>query len=182
MAAFATLTPIAPKPIIPNFLPSSSGPTNWLFPFSITFPTFSSPFKVLTQSIPSTTLRDDNNKPHNTNSLTAFAFAPGVLNTTIPSSLHLSKGILLTPAPARAIALRFGFIVYSCIDAERTNTPSSSSASSTTWYWSFNKSSPILEILFNCFILYIVISYLFSSSNFFINSNNVWTPSRGIAL
>jgi hypothetical protein len=38
--------------------------------------------------------------------LTAFAFAPGVLNTGIPSSEHSSTGILFTPAPALAIALR----------------------------------------------------------------------------
>ena len=42
--------------------------------------------------------------PPSTSSFTALALAPGVLNTTMPASLHLSTGILLTPAPARAIA------------------------------------------------------------------------------
>ena len=41
-----------------------------------------------------------------TNSLTAFAFAPGVLNTTTPSSVKRSTGILLTPAPARETPIK----------------------------------------------------------------------------
>ena len=45
-------------------------------------------------------------RPARTNSFTAFAFAPGVLNTTIPFSVHESTGILFTPAPALDIALR----------------------------------------------------------------------------
>lgn len=39
-------------------------------------------------------------------SFTALAFAPGVLNTTIPFSVHRSTGILFTPAPALAIAFK----------------------------------------------------------------------------
>ncbi len=35
-----------------------------------------------------------------TNSLTAFAFAPGVLNTTTPRFAYSSQGILFVPAPA----------------------------------------------------------------------------------
>src|SRR5699024_9677464 len=37
-------------------------------------------------------------------SLTAFAFEPGVLKTAVPCEVAFSKGILFTPAPARAIA------------------------------------------------------------------------------
>ena len=99
----ATFTPIAPKPITPSFLPSISGPTNWLFPFSTAFPK-SSAGNVLTHSIPGITCLELKIKAHNTNSLTAFALAPGVLNTQIPFSVHASIGILLTPAPALAIA------------------------------------------------------------------------------
>ena len=40
-----------------------------------------------------------------TNSFTAFALAPGVLNTGIPRSLQSASGMLLTPAPARAMAV-----------------------------------------------------------------------------
>ena len=43
---------------------------------------------------------------HRTSSFTAFALAPGVLNTTTPASAHLSSGMLFTPAPARATASR----------------------------------------------------------------------------
>ena len=41
-----------------------------------------------------------------TSSATALALAPGVLKTTMPCSLHRSRGMLLTPAPARAVASR----------------------------------------------------------------------------
>ena len=99
----------------PNFLPSISGPTKFDFPFSAVFPTFSSSFKVLTHSILSTILRLDKNKAHKTSSFTAFAFAPGVLK--IPFSEHFSTGMLLTPAPALAIALTFFVNSYSCKDA-----------------------------------------------------------------
>ncbi|MBQ7266938.1 MAG: hypothetical protein IJR11_01075, partial [Synergistaceae bacterium] len=48
---------------------------------------------------------DATSNPARTSSLTLLAFAPGVLKTTIPCSEHFSIGILLTPAPALAIAL-----------------------------------------------------------------------------
>ena len=41
-----------------------------------------------------------------TSSFTALALAPGVLNTTIPFSEQRSMGMLLVPAPARAMARR----------------------------------------------------------------------------
>ena len=49
-----------------------------------------------------------------TASLTAFALAPGVLKTTIPAAVASSIGILLVPAPARAIALRLSGNVVPC--------------------------------------------------------------------
>ena len=61
-----------------------------------------------------------------TSSFTEFALAPGVLNTTIPSSEHLSTGILLTPAPALAIATKSPENSVSCKEAERTKSASAS--------------------------------------------------------
>mgnify|MGYP000358962695 CR=1 FL=1 len=52
-----------------------------------------------------------------TSSFTAFALAPGVLNTTTPLSLIFSSGILLTPAPALPTAFKLSPISISCIFA-----------------------------------------------------------------
>ena len=52
---------------------------------------------------PSMTPRDAKNKPHNANSLTAFAFAPGVLNTGTPNSDMSGTLQLFVPAPHLAI-------------------------------------------------------------------------------
>ena len=70
-------------------------------------------------------------KPHITNSLTPFAFAPGVLNTTTPFSAHLSRGILFTPAPALATANKLAGKSKSCIAALLTSATSASLKSST---------------------------------------------------
>jgi len=50
--------------------------------------------------------REESNIPHITSSFTAFAFAPGVLKTTIPFLVASSIGILFVPAPARAMHKR----------------------------------------------------------------------------
>ena len=132
-AAFATRIPIAPRPTTPRVLPAISGPTKEDFPFSTSLPTSSPfPFNVPAHSMPGTILREVNNKAAITSSFTAFALAPGVLNTTIPSCTHLSTGILLVPAPARAIASRFLLNSISCIAAERTRIASGFSTSSPT--------------------------------------------------
>ena len=52
---------------------------------------------------PSMTPRDAKNKPHNANSFTAFAFAPGVLNTGTPRSVISGTLQLFVPAPHRAM-------------------------------------------------------------------------------
>ena len=52
-------------------------------------------------------------------SLTALAFAPGVLKTAIFFLVHYSKGILLTPVPALKIAFRFSFNLNLCKSNER---------------------------------------------------------------
>ena len=46
---------------------------------------------------------EDKSIPQTTSSLTAFALAPGVLNTTIPLSVASFTGILFVPAPALPI-------------------------------------------------------------------------------
>ena len=56
------------------------------------------------------TFREESISPARTNSFTAFAFAPGVLKTTIPFSVHKSIGILFTPTPALDIAFKESFI------------------------------------------------------------------------
>ncbi len=84
-----------------------------------------------TQLIPPTMSREANIRPAITNSFTPLALAPGVLNTTIPSSAHFSRGILLTPAPALAIALRLFPNSISCITALLTKITSASSTFST---------------------------------------------------
>ena len=125
-----------------------------------------------------------------TSSLTPFAFAPGVLNTTIPFSAHLSSGMLLTPAPARATARRLSDSSRSCMDALLTRTASASAKLSVTSYVSGKSSIPHLAIGFKQLIFTdmsfspfsITIYYLFSASNFFMNSTSFSTPSIGIAL
>ena len=52
---------------------------------------------------PSMTPRDAKNRPHSANSFTAFAFAPGVLNTGTPSSVISGTLQLFVPAPHRAM-------------------------------------------------------------------------------
>lgn len=90
-----------------------------------TMPSSSYPF---TQLIPPTISLAASSIPAITSSFTPFAFAPGVLNTTIPSSAQRSSGILFTPAPARAIAFKFSPNSISCILALRTRITSASAA------------------------------------------------------
>ncbi len=55
-----------------------------------------------------------------TSSLTAFAFAPGVLKTGTPSLLSFATGMLFVPAPARPTASSESGSVMSCILNERS--------------------------------------------------------------
>ena len=183
-AALATRWPMAPKPITPKVFPWISGPTNWDFPFSTSFPTSSpSLIRDLAQLMPSTIFLEEISIPASTSSLTALAFAPGVLNTTIPVSLHLSTGMLFTPAPARAMARRLAGNGISFILKLRTSIASGFDISDAISYLSREKSpKPAGEILFNVWILYVMINQLFAFSNFSINSTNFTTPSRGMAL
>ena len=127
IAAFATIAPIAPKPITPRVLPLISGPTNWLLPFSASSG-ISSPLS---------------------SSFTAFAFAPGVLKTTTPFSVIAGIGILFVPAPARATALTVAGNSIECMSAERRRIASGLLISEATSYSSRgNFSNPATEILF----------------------------------
>ena len=126
--------------------------------------------------------RDASKSPATTSSFTPLAFAPGVLNATIPFFAYSSNGILLTPAPALATARRLSGTSSSCMDALLTKTASAASKSSMTLKSSVNKSSPLSAIGFKHFTVYMAPPYLFSSSNFFMNATNFSTPSFGIAL
>ena len=73
--------------------------------------------------------RAERSSPAITISLTALALAPGVLKTTIPRWVQASRGMLLTPAPARAMALTVAGSSISSILAERTMMASGSAIS-----------------------------------------------------
>ena len=76
-------------------------------PFSTSLDRFSSFFTVFTHSTASIIFLPPRNSSHSTSSFTALAFAPGVLNTTIPFSAYAATGMLFVPAPALATASRF---------------------------------------------------------------------------
>jgi len=86
------------------------------------------PESVLHHSTASTTRREASSIPVSAISLTAFAFAPGELNTTTPRSASLSTGMLLTPAPARATQWTLSGMSISCMFALRTMIASGFSA------------------------------------------------------
>ena len=160
-AALATRTPIAPRPRTPSFLPLISGPANCFLPLSVSFAISSLPLRACDQSAASTIFLEERRRAAITSSLTALAFAPGVLKTTMPSSVHLSRGILFVPAPALAMALRFFENSILCISALLTSMPSASSIVSVILKFSSSCLRPFGEIAFKVAILYIsVISFI----------------------
>ena len=80
--------------------------------------------KESTKRLPERMPRELSNIPASTNSLTAFAFAPGVLKTTMPRFVYSATGTLFTPAPARATAFTDSGIASSCSFWLRNNTAS----------------------------------------------------------
>ena len=78
-------------------------------------------------------LRAARNRPASTSSLTALAFAPGALNTGMPRAESSSTGMLLTPAPARAMARTSGAIALACMSAERTRIACGALTCAPTW-------------------------------------------------
>ena len=115
---------MAPKPITPSFLPMISVPANAFLAFSAALPMLGSSALSRHHWMPPAMSRAPIIRPAITSSLTALALAPGVLNTTMPASAHLSSGMLFTPAPARAIARKPSGNSTSCSDALRTRMPS----------------------------------------------------------
>ena len=148
MAVFATCAPMAPRPMTPSFLPMTSRPANAFLAFSTVLAMFSSSAFWRHQSMPPTMSRLPSISAHTTSSFTAFAFAPGVLNTTMPSSAQRSSGMLFTPAPARAMAHKVSENCMSCMAALRTRMPDAWLASSVSSYASVSKSVPNFEMLF----------------------------------
>ena len=77
-------------------LPISSGPPKAFLPFSTSPGIFSpSPAMDLTHSMLPSTSREASTSEHISSSLTASAFAPGLLKTTMPFSAQSSTGMLL---------------------------------------------------------------------------------------
>ena len=105
-------------------------PANAFFAFSADFAMFSSAALAFTHSTPPTMSRLARSMAAITSSLTPFALAPGVLNTTMPFFAYSACGMLLTPAPARATARSLSPGTSSSIFAERTNTASADLKSS----------------------------------------------------
>ena len=133
VAALATLAPIAPSPITPSFFPAISVPAKFFFSFSAVLAISASALLSRTQLEPPMISREARSIPARTSSLTPFELAPGVLNTTTPSSAYFSIGMLLTPAPARATARSLSDGSISCIEALLTSTASASLTSSVNW-------------------------------------------------
>ena len=158
-AAFAIFPPIAPRPITPSVLPNISGPANLDLPPSTVLGASGVPLSEAAHAAASVIFLEARRSAQIASSLTAFEFAPGVLNTTIPCSAHFSTGILFTPAPALAIASRLSGISISCIFAERTIIAVGFSALSLTVYLALSKISvPQVAILFRVKTLYISIT------------------------
>ena len=120
-ATSATKLPIFPKPIIPRVRPGNSRPANFFLPDSTFLASCPSTCNSLTKSIAPTKFLLDNSNPDNTNSLTAFAFAPGVLKTGIPAAAIRFILMLLVPAPARPTANKLSLGSKSSKFADRTN-------------------------------------------------------------
>ena len=166
----------------PSVFPANSTPAKADFPFSTCDAT--SPVSEEAHMMPPAISREASASAHTVNSFTPFAFAPGVLKTTMPSSAHFSTGMLFTPAPARAMASTHGGNSVSCMAAERTIIASalSSGRSAPTSYSARSKMSvPTAAILFISFIFFITILscqfFGFSAANFFINSTSAARPS-----
>src|SRR5450759_2040923 len=134
---------MAPRPMTPSVLPGSSKPTNAVLPFSVaSLISTSVPLSPAANAAAGTRLRAASSMPAITSSFTAFALAPGVLNTTMPRLLRSATGMLFVPAPARATASTESGSVTLCRSAERTSTPSASSMSDPTSYEAGSRSRP----------------------------------------
>src|SRR5436190_378804 len=138
-ASSATRPPILPRPMIPSVCPGSSEPANCFLPSSTCSSNSGEVFNPRTKSMAGGRLRAASSMPASTSSFTAFAFAPGALNTGTPRFDSAATGMLFTPAPARPTASREGPNSRLCRSAERTRMACGSFASFTTAYCSAGK-------------------------------------------
>src|SRR3569623_264712 len=146
--------PTAPRPITPSVRPGSSMPANCYLPASVALCISSSvPDRPSTNFSAGTRLRAPSSMPAITSSFTALALAPGALNTGTPRSDSFFTGMLLVPAPARAIARTDTGMSISCRLAERTRMPSGSVTSPPTVLASGSRASPRAEMALSVRIL-----------------------------
>ncbi len=120
IAVSATSPPIAPRPITPSVRPGSSKPANCFLPSSTRSSNPSPRASASTYAAAGTMLRAAASIAANTISFTAFALAPGALNTGTPRLVIASTGMLFTPLPARATAFTVAGISETCRACERS--------------------------------------------------------------
>ncbi len=119
--------------------------------------------------------------PATTSSLTALALAPGVLNTTIPRSVHAATGILLTPAPALPTAKTPSVAWASASLKLRNRIASGDSTSSPTENCCPSKrSKPFLAILLRVRTLCIT-RRLSKSRVLYTGSDHLFTVNSGVS-
>ena len=190
-AALATRAPMAPSPMTPSVLPRSSGPTNCFLPFSTSLAMASRPFKPCAHCTAGVRLRLPATSAPTTSSATALALAPGVLKTTMPARVQSSMGMLLVPAPARAMASRLSGRGAPCMSALRTRMPCGASVSlSTSNRLAGSLASPTGEMAFKVLMVYIQspfsvlcgAAYRRALRNCSIKATSFSTPSAGMAL
>ena len=121
IAVSATRLPIAPSPTMPSVRCGSSTPANCFLPSSTrSLEIGRAGVEARDVASAGITLRAASSSAASTSSLTAFAFAPGALNTGTPRFDISATGMLLVPAPARPIALTLAGIAIACMSCERT--------------------------------------------------------------
>mmetsp|Transcript_18892 Transcript_18892/g.53700 ORF Transcript_18892/g.53700 Transcript_18892/m.53700 type:complete len:211 (+) Transcript_18892:759-1391(+) len=158
-ASRAVAPPMCPKPITANVFPRISRPPKRALSFSTRSLANPCDPKSFMWLIPSTTRRLPNSKPQSTNSLTALALAPGVLNTGIPNSVMRATGMLFVPAPHLAMArtdvpTSSSFSLCDRSSREWAGAPLASSCGNTSYKSRGNRSSPFGEILLKVWTQY----------------------------
>ena len=133
MAASATRQPTLPRPTMPSVWPASSKPAKAFLPSSTacSMPAAAGS-RAATKRSAGARLRAVSSIAASTSSLTALAFAPGALKTGTPRALIALTGMLLVPAPARAMASTLAGISIACMSADRTSTASGAGMSLAT--------------------------------------------------
>ena len=85
IAVLAIFPPIAPRPMMPSVLPAISGPANLDLPPSTVLGASGVPLSEAAHAAASVIFLEARRRAQIASSLTALEFAPGVLNTQIPS-------------------------------------------------------------------------------------------------